>query len=120
MWTEITPFAKDCYFLPLTFRVMFKFNVIVFQIFNTTKVKLCCPQYLLEIFQLKEINHDGLRGSSDFIILKLPQNRNRIVASIVNYWNNLDHSIRYEPDLSKFRKLLETHYFRLVYQHSQG
>ena len=70
---------------------------------------------LIRYFQLKEIHHGGLRGSSDFLIIKSPQNRNTMVASMVNYWNNLDRSLRYEPDLLTFRKLLKTHYFRLAY-----
>jgi len=42
MHTSITPFAKDCYFLPVKFR--FKFDIMEFQILNTNKVKLCCPK----------------------------------------------------------------------------
>ena len=73
----------------------------------------------MDIFQLKEIHHDGLRGSSCFFIVKSPQNRSTFVAAMVNTIvaarNNLDCSIRYEPDLVNFRKLLKTHYFRLVH-----
>ena len=72
------------------------------------------------IFQLKETHHDGLRYSSDFIILKSLQLRNTVVDSTGNNWNNLDRSIRYESDSLKFRKLLKTHNFRLAYKHGQG
>ena len=55
-----------------------------------------------------------------FIIIKTPKIINTMVTSMVNYWNNLDRSLTYEPDLLKFRKLLKTHYFRLAYEHDQG
>ena len=108
-------FAKNGHFLPV--KLMFKYNVIVFQLLNTNKAKLCCPRYLLGIFKLKEIHHDRLRGSKDFFILKSTQNNNIMVASMVNYWNNLDHSLTYVPDLLNFRKLLKTHHFKLAYEH---
>ena len=69
---------------------MFKCYVIMLKFLNANKVKFCCPGYLLDIFKLKEIHRDGLEGSSDFLILKSPKNRNTMVASMVNYWNNLD------------------------------
>ena len=75
---------------------------------------------MIDIFQLKEIHYDGLRGSSDFLKLKYPQNKNPMVPLMVNYSNNLDCPIRYEPDLLKFRKLLKTNCFRLAYTNDQA
>ena len=79
---------------------MFKGNIIVFQILNANKVELCCPGYTLDNFPLKKMHHDGLRGTSDFLILKSPHSRN----TIVNYWSNLDHSIEHETGLFKVIK----------------
>ena len=75
------------------------------QIKSNEVVEGTCNQ---NIFQLKEIHHDGLRGSHDFLISRFPQNRNIMASAMVHYCVNLDHSIRYEPDVFKFRKLLQT------------
>ena len=56
MRTVIRSFAKDQNFQLFKFM----FNVIVVQISNAGKVKLCSPGYLLDIFQLKEMHHDLL------------------------------------------------------------
>ena len=107
MLTAITPFAKDYHFLPVKLMVMLKYNVIMFQILNENKVKLCCPRYLLYIFNLKRYTM-LLRGRNNFPIIKFSQNRNTMVASMVNFWNNLGRSLRYQLHLLKPRKLLET------------
>ena len=78
----------------------------MFQVLNAKKVKLCCVVQgtWTDTFNL-EIHHDGLSGRSDFLILKLTQNRHTMVASMANCWNNLDLCTRYEPDLLKFLNL---------------
>ena len=48
-----------------------------------------------------------MRLKGVFFRLKSPQNNNALVAAMVNYWNNLDCSTRFEPGLSKFIKLLK-------------
>ena len=57
---------------------------------------------------LKNLTNDFLRGNSDFLRLKSPQNRNLIVASMISYLNNLYCSLEYAFDLYKLRKLLKT------------
>ena len=53
MLTVTTPYAKDCHFLTIKFKDMYKYNAMVFQILSTSKVKLCCPRYLLDALKVK-------------------------------------------------------------------
>ena len=63
---------------------------------------------MLDTFQIKEISHEGLRGSNDILRLKPDKNINTIPAFTIKPYY-LNHSLRYEPDLSRFLKMLKTY-----------
>ena len=112
---HITPYAKECHFLPIGSRIMYKCSLMIFKILNTSDGNPLCPDYLLGIFQLRTPLRECMRNSGDILILKAPKTSNSLVQKMVKCWNDLPLDIRWEPDLLKFKGLLKTHYFTLAY-----
>ena len=73
------------------------------------------PDYLLDIFKLKDVRHEGLRTSTDILLLKYPTNSNSVYAKIVKFWNELPSELRYQTNIIKFTKDLKTFYFKKAF-----
>ena len=112
--THTRHFIKQCHFLSMNHRIMFKCNVMVYRIL---KMKDKCPTYLQEIFVTKDYVRNT-RGSSDIFILEHgdPQgnkfNNNSIAGKMVKHWNDLSPELRHLENFEQFRNNLKTHYFK--------
>ena len=109
--TSITPFALKCHFLPVEYRIMYKCVMLVYKTINS-----CGPKYLSDIFKFKEIRHDGLRVSTDILLLDYPKNINSTYGKMVKNWNELPCELRYVTNYNKFSKDLKTYYFKKAFQ----
>ena len=108
--TSITPYAIKCHILPVKYRLMYKCALFTYKTLNSLS-----PDYLLDIFKLKDVRHEGLRTSTDILLLKYPTNSNSVYAKIVKFWNELPSELRYQTNINKFTKDLKTFYFKKAF-----
>ena len=115
--------AQDCmkmlHWLPIEFRTKFKLLTIVFKTLQGNG-----PSYLL--IKLNSMTyHRTTRRSTTWhkcITLEVPFNKKKTQGdrgfshTAATHWNKLPEYIRQTDDISIFRRLLKTYYFRLAYE----
>ena len=74
---------------------------------------------VLSVLQLREIDRCDFRHSN-ILTSKSLKNSKEIVALMIKYCKDFVLFLRYEPNVSKFRNMLKTHYSRLTYEHDQN
>ena len=107
---SVTEFIKQCYFLPIRYRIKYKSCVTVFKIMNNLS-----PDYLAHIVQPVIRNRGNLRSSSDSLILELPNCNKCLQYNIIKHWNALPLELRASTSVELFKKSLKTYYFIQAY-----
>ena len=108
---------KILHWLPIEFRTKFKLLTIVLKTLQGNG-----PSYLQR--KLNSMTYHGTtrRLTTKGITLKVPFNKKKTQGdcgfshTAATHWNKLPEYIRPTEDISIFRRLLKTHYFRLAYK----
>ena len=110
---HITPVLRELHWLPVQFRIQFKFVMITFKAINGQG-----PMYLQELVKLQQDGAYNLRSSNKGL---MPQAPNAITKKTLGdcaymcvtpkLWNSLPYHVRTEIHFSKFKILLKTHLF---------
>ena len=108
---------KMLHWLPIEFRTKFKLLTIVFQTLQGNG-----PSYLWRKLNSMTYHRTTRRSTTKGITLEVPFNKKKTQGdcgfsyTAATHWNKLPEYIRQTEDISIFRRLLKTHYFRLAYE----
>ena len=112
---SITPYLRECHFLPVKARVDFKLCMLVYKCLNNMG-----PTYLTSLLRYKS-SLPSLRVFSDNSLLQVPKletlgykNRKFSIAA-PNLWNNLPRNVRESSSLTLFKSRLKTHFFEVCF-----
>ena len=105
--------------LPIRSRIDFKVAVLVFKCVNGM-----APRYLSDLLHPRKLDRvsRSSRHDHDAVIFYIPFNRRKTFAdrsfsfSGPTVWNSLPAVIRSCKDIKLFRKLLKTHYMKIVFK----
>ena len=113
--------AQDCmkilHWLVIEFRTKFKLLTIVFKTLQGNG-----PSYLQRKLKSMTYHRTTRISTTKDITLKVPFNKKKTWGdhgfshTAATHWNKLPEYIRQTEDISIFRRLLKTHYFRLAYK----
>ena len=114
---HITPVLRELHWLPVQFRIQFKFIMITFKVINGQG-----PIYLQELVKLQQNGAYNLRSSNKGLMLQAPNAITKktlgdraYMCAAPKQWNSLPYHVRNEIDFSKFTILLKTHLFNLAF-----
>ena len=114
---HITPVLRELHWLPVQFRIQFKFIMITFKVINGQG-----PIYLQELVKLQQNGAYNLRSSNKGLMLQAPNAITKktlgdraYMCAAPKQWNSLPYHVRNEIDFSKFKILLKTHLFNLAF-----
>lgn len=114
---HITPVLQELHWLPVQFRIQFKFIMITFKAINEHG-----PIYLQDLVKLQQNGPYSLRSSNKGLMLQAPNAITKKTLGDRAYmcvaprlWNSLPYKVRNETDFSKFKILLKTHLFNLAF-----
>ena len=112
--------AQDCmkllHWLPVEFRTKFKLLTIVFKTLQRNG-----PGYLQTKLNTKTYQRTTRRLTAKGMTLKAPFNNKKTYGdqgfthTVASHWNKLPEYIRLTGDVSTFKRLLKTHYFKLAH-----
>ena len=108
---------KFLHWLPIEFRTKFKLLTIVFKTLQGNG-----PIYLQTKLNIMTYHRTTRRWTTKGITLKAPFNKKKtqgdcgFTYTAATHWNKLPEYIRQTEDISTFKKLLKTHYFKLAYK----
>ena len=113
--------AQDCmkmlHWLPIEFRTKFKLLTIVFKTLQGNG-----PSHLRRKLNSMTYRRTTRRSTTKCITLEVPFNKKKTQGdrgfshTAATHWNKLPEYIRQTDDISIFRRLLKTYYFRLAYE----
>ena len=107
--SHVTPFLQKLHWLPITYRILFKYKSNYFQgyKFLSTHIPIILDQNQLS---------NTWKSSFSFLSLskKAIGRRGFAVASPIE-WNRLPQSVRSQQTITGFRSQLKTYLFRLAY-----
>ena len=113
--------AWDCmkilHWLPIEFRTKFKLLTIVFKTLQGNG-----QRYLQTKLNTMTYHRTTRRSTTKGITLKAPFNKKKtqgdcgLTYTAATHWNKLPEYIRQTEDISIFKRLLKTHYFKLAYK----
>ena len=113
--------AQDCmkmlHWLPIEFRTKFKLLTIVFKTLQGNG-----SSYLQRKLNSMTYHRTTRRSTTKCITLEVPFNKKKTQGdrgfshTAATHWNKLPEYIRQTDDISIFRRLLKTYYFRLAYE----
>ena len=103
--SHVTPFLQKLHWLPITYRILFKYNLITFK-----AIKFSQPKYLSSWIKthgnrlsLSSVSHKKAIGSRGFAMASPTE------------WNRLPQSVRLQQTVTGFSSQLKTYLFRLAY-----
>ena len=112
--------AQDCmkflHWLLIAFRIKFKLLTIVFKTLQGNE-----PDYLQTKLNNKTFQRTTRRSTATGITSNAPFNERKTYGdhgfthTAASHWNKLSEYIRLAGDISTFKRLLKTHYFKLAY-----
>ena len=114
---SISPFLKELHFLPVKYRILYKISLMVFKCINNI-----APKYLSNLLHLRNIGSHSLRLDNDYFHLSLPSAPKLAkTEGAFSYigpktWNELPYRIRAMTDVTAFKSLLKTHYFKRAFE----
>ena len=107
---------KILHWLPIEFRTKFKLTIV----FKTLQGN--APSYLQTKLNTMTYHRTTRRSTAKGITLKVPFNKKKtqgdrgFTYTAATHWNKLPEYIRQTEDISTFKRLLKTHYFKLAYK----
>ena len=107
---RITPFMKQCHFLPVKYRILFKLCVFVFRVLHGLS-----PEYLQNIIYIRNPLRAGLRSSAADRYIDTDYRGRTIAVRMVEEWNVLPGNLRRMSNLENFKGKLKTHFFAVAY-----
>ena len=105
-YCHITPFIHKLHWLPIHFRILFKYNLLTYKAIHFSQ-----PPYLSSLIRRSDLT----RGNRLSISSSKPNKRSGLRSFIVGApteWNKLPQAIRTIEGVSGFRKQLKTYLFR--------
>ena len=107
--SHVTPFLQKLHWLPITYRILFKYNLITFKDINFSQ-----PIYLSSLIKTSCLTRGNRLSLSSASHKKAIGRRGFVVASPIE-WNRLPQSVRSQQTITGFRSQLKTYLFRLAY-----
>ena len=107
--SHVTPFLQKLHWLLITYRILFKYNLITFKAINFSQ-----PIYLSSLIKTSCLTRGNRLSLSSASHKKAIGRRGFAVASPIE-WNRLPQSVRSQQTITGFRSQLKTYLFRLVY-----
>ena len=107
--SHVTPFLQKLHWLPITYRILFKYNLITFKAINFSQ-----PIYLSSLIKTSCLTRGNRLSLSSASHKKAIGRRGFVVASPIE-WNRLPQSVRSQQTITGFRSQLKTYLFRLAY-----
>ena len=105
--SHVTPFLQKLHWLPNTYRILFKYNLI-----TLNAIKFSQPIYLSSLIKTSCFTH-GNRLSLSSVSHKKAIGRRGFAMASPTEWNRLPQSS--QQTLTGFRSQLKTYLFRLAY-----
>ena len=112
---HITPVLEELNWLPLTFRIDFKINILTYKALHGM-----APIYISEILKAKPTAERSMR-SDDKNLLVVPKTRTitygdrSFMHCGPTLWNELPIDLKHCDDFNRFKSLLKTHLFKKAY-----
>ena len=106
---HVTPFLQKIHWLPITYCILFKYNLITFK-----AIKFSQPIYLSSLIKthcLTHRNHLSLSSVSH----KKAIGRGGFAMASTTEWNRLPQSVRSQQTVTGLLSQLKTYLFRLAY-----
>ena len=107
--SHVTLFLQKLHWLPITYRILFKYNLITFKAINFSQ-----PIYLSSLIKTSCLTRGNRLSLSSASHKKAIGRRGFVVASPIE-WNRLPQSVRSQQTITGFRSQLKTYLFRLAY-----
>ena len=107
--SHVIPFLQKLHWLPITYRILFKYNLITFKAINFSQ-----PTYLSSLIKTSCLTRGNRLSLSSASHKKAIGRRGFAVASPIE-WNRLPQSVRSQQTITGFRSQLKTYLFRLAY-----
>ena len=106
---------KILHWLPTEFRTKFKLLTVVFKTLEGNG-----PSYLQTKFNTITYQRTTRRSTTKGITLKAPFNKKTysdcgFTYTAASHWNMLSEHIKLTRDISTFKRLFKTYYFKLAY-----
>ena len=113
---HITSVLRELHWLPVQFRIQFKFIMITFKVINGHG-----RIYVQELVKLQHNGAYNLRSSNKGLMLQAPNAITKKTLGFRAYmcaapkvWNSVPYHVRDEIDFDEFKILLKTHHFNLA------
>ena len=107
--SHVTPFLQKLHWLPITYRILFKYNLITFK-----AIKFSQPTYLSSLIKTSSLTH-GNRLSLSSVCPRKAIGRPGFAMASPTEWNRLPQSVLSQHTITGFRSQLKTYLFRLAY-----
>ena len=107
--SHVTPFLQKLHWLPITYRILFKYNLITFKAINFSQ-----PTYLSSLIKTSCLKRGNCFSLSSVSHKKAIGRRGFAMASPIE-WNRLPQSLRSQQTITGFCSQLKTYLFRLAY-----
>ena len=109
--THISPHLQKLHWLPIKYRIIFKYNLITFKAITVNK-----PLYLSSMIKSSVLTRGNRLSVSTFHPNKQIGHGSFQVSAPVE-WNRLPPAVRSQTEITSFRNKLKTHLFRLAIHH---
>ena len=107
--SHVTPYHQKLHWLPISYRILFKYNFITFK-----AIKFSQPSYLSSLIKPSSLTR-GNRLSLSSVHPKKAIGRRGFAMASPTEWNRLPQSVRSQNTIIEFRSHLKTYLFRLAY-----
>ena len=107
--SHVTPYLQKLHWLPISYRILFKYNLITFK-----AIKFSQPSYLSSLIKPSSLTHRNRLFLSS-VRPKKAIGRRGFAMAFPTEWNRLPQSVRSHNTIIGFRSQLKTYLFRLAY-----
>ena len=107
--SHVTPFLQKLHWLLITYRILFKYNLITVKAINFSQ-----PIYLSSLIKTSCLTREN-RLSLSSVSHKMAIGRRGFAMASPIEWNRLPQSVRPKQTITGFRSQLKTYLLRLVY-----
>ena len=107
--SHVTPFLQKLHWLPITYHILFKYNLITFKAISFSQ-----PIYLSSLIKTSCLMC-GNRLSLSSVSHKKTIGRRGFAMASPTEWNRLSQSLRSQQTITGFRSQLKTYLFKLAY-----